>query len=233
MTPFVILHLERSGSDMLRAMLNGHPQVRCEGELFDVDGQGEGTPGEAAHNAGILARLWASDIRAPGFKLKIPAQLDAYPDVFASLTEPAADVRCIALFRQNLLKHAISKQNQMRLLARGEGPTHLAPVDVGPLHLDIDLALAYIRDTERIIRDYHPLVRRFARWHLVHYEDLITRTADVGAAVLDFLDLPAHRDLVPTTHKVTPDRLQDALANYDAVAAAMTDNGLSRFLSAP
>jgi len=146
-----------------------------------------------------------------------------------------AQVRVVRLRRDNLVKAAVS---QMRAEAHaeklrretGEGAWAIKKgmEPPGPMALDIDLLLKRIAIMER---QHQALMSAFAPEDVldIEYEEINSALDDVVQRVRDYLGVPQKAYDVPFI-KATPDRLEDALVNYDEVVAKLGYTDFARFL---
>jgi LPS sulfotransferase NodH len=146
-----------------------------------------------------------------------------------------ADVRVVRLRRDNLVKAAVS---QMRAEAHaeklrretGEGPWAIKKGMAlpGPSILDVDLLLKRIGIMEQ---KHLALMAAFAPEDVldIEYEEINTTLDGVIRRVRDYLDMPQKPYDVPFI-KATPDRLEDAVANYDIVRTRLNATPYACFL---
>ena len=131
---------------------------------------------QAAHAK--LDKIYTGTHEASGFKFKYSDQYGLYPDVYDYLLERADTVRIIHLYRQNLLKAAISKQNQLRLKRMGK-PANLGEhnyIDLGKITLDLDQAFKYMDHRQKLDSRYSEEIKRFEHKYVLAYEDLLENT---------------------------------------------------------
>ena len=137
-----------------------------------------------------------------------------------------AGVRVVRLRRDNLVKAAVS---QMRAEAHaeklrretGEGPWAIRKGMAlpGPSALDVDLLFKRIGIMEQ---KHQALMAAFAPEEVldIEYEEINIALDEVARRVRDYLEVPQKSYDVPFL-KATPDRLEDAIVNYDDVLARL------------
>lgn len=139
--PFVIFFQERTGSTLLCALLDSHPDIVCRREDFHeikshrvdphspvnpttpIDGflpqlsgfRGKVTCPTRKQILGHLYDIYSCQAKACGFKFKFPIQHKLFPDVLEELRHLASRTRFITLSRKNPLKQAVSRQNMLRI----------------------------------------------------------------------------------------------------------------------
>lgn len=251
MQPFVILFAERSGSTFLQTMLAGHPQVVCDGEVFcaNLMSNQDGRPvslgrvgrfEDGAASIAYLDEFYSPDARmyevhAAGFKFKYPSQLLLYPEVwnyFLDLNERNR-LKVVHLRRLNLLKAAISKQNQQRLW-RERRRANLAASDaysLGKLELNVSVARGYMARRQAHLDEFESRLAVFKDTIDVTYEGLLENRETSFKAVCVFLGVDPCFSPAPATKKVTADRLEDALANYDDIVEELSGTEFERYLT--
>ena len=235
-TPFVILCAARTGSTMLRHMLNSHPDVCCHGEVMTGRGL-DGFVGLDRQEAPPLTRalmdLRRSDprrfleervfdagrARAVGFKIKYEELLR--PD-YAWLLEwlkNHREIRVIHLRRENRLKRLISEVTATRVYklynvtSEAERPV-AAKISLSPQECLEDFARTEERET---------LFQRHVRHHetlQTTYEAIVSDRDDVRRRLTEFLGVSPTVLTTPTL-KLNPDDLRDVLDDYETLAAAL------------
>lgn len=258
-TPFFVWFTGRTGSTYLCDLLNSHPQIHCRKEDFseirveddaklppdakvlELNGirftRKVFTPSEILHDpspeesVNYLNRLFSTGEDACGFKLKFPNQSLAYPEVMTALGQ-IKELKVIELLRSNALKQAISLRNVDRIQQLGvsKSGNALKQVSLEPLELDIQLTLAHARYFIRTRTEFRQQIESFANVHCVTYERLLNETNETMQSVLEFLNVDPKVGLASNFQKTTPDKLVDAIANYDELVAAVTDTELEQFL---
>ncbi len=237
-TPFFLSFFGRSGSTFLVDLLDSHPDVSCLREIFHEFETEEGwtrrpqfTTRESVRAQ--LDRIYTSKYKASGFKYKYPTQYQFYPDVYEYLLERADKLHIIYLHRKNLLKAAISKQNQLRLINMGKNSnlTEKDNVDLGKIHLDIDRALGYMNLRQEYDRKYYEELKRFQHKYVLAYEDLLQDTRSVLKDVFSFLNVDSYYEASAKTVKITNDDIQKAVANYEELVQTLTGTEYEQFLT--
>lgn len=252
MTPFVILFAERSGSSFLQTMLTSHPQLVCHAEVFHLRRQ-SGKDGrrdsigrlskfaDPARSREYLEELWcseapaATEIRAVGFKYKYPTQTDLYPEVWEHLrsVDERGALKVIHLKRLNLLKAAISKQNQ-QVLWEERRVANLPSSDeytVGKLKLNISDACQYMVRRKAYLEAFERRIKNFRSRLDISYESLLEDKEETIKEVYIFLGVDTYVNTAPATKKLTADSLREALVNYDEVVHALSGTEFEEYLA--
>ena len=255
-SPFFVWFVGRSGSTYLCDLLNSHDQIYCRPEDFAeifvgdkaVDAEhivtinridffrrihrpdGDLDFPTEADSLEYLNQIYSQGSHACGFKLKHPNQFEAFPEVVGQLKQ-IPGMRLIGLQRENVLKQVVSLRNVDRLRELGMAVSGNArkSVDLGPIVLDIDLAVKHARYFERLKEALKTLARVFEHVLMVTYEQLFYEPAETNARVFEFLGVePA--EMSSKYKKVTSDNLADAVANYDELVEAVRDTELEKHL---
>lgn len=242
---FVILFEGRTGSSFTVSCLNSHPNVLCYPEVLAHRSAKEqrqllkhiflGKPLERLPFVMLNKRYFHGGIvpvqplQCVGFKTKL--QDVARVSKFHGYLHDH-NFRMIYLRRRNLIKSALSMLNAHRLVQKfGQGhwnASHKEQVQ-GAMYVSPDDLLAEL--TVRIRHEvWH---QRFfdlyaGKKRVFFYEDLVRDARAFLEGVQDFLDVPYH-DLKGVFLKNTPDRLTDAILNYDEIYALFEDTCFERF----
>lgn len=232
-TRFAIVCAARTGSTMLRTMLNSHPQIVCHGEVF--------TPGRIAGyaNANLTAdkmkarelhRLRRSDpVRfleqfvfrsdaneVVGAKLKYGVFESREFAGVATRVINDPDVLVIHLTRRNHLARIVSglrvKATKMHRVKLGQDLPVLPLVSL--TFDDMVRDITNTRKAERRFRTLfsgHPVLE-------VAYEDVHQPENECLADLQNFLGV-APAPMRPTTIKLSSGPLREALTNYEDLAA--------------
>ncbi len=229
---FALWFNQRSGSSLLRELLNDHRDVFCAPELFYREEE-FGVP-DAFERSGcatveaFLSLLFTprsspdfwerighpqlSTERAVGLKVKYE-QAIAYPLIQALRQQ---EVRMIHLVRNPLAVHAsvVSLQTVKELagdvnFAAGAAPSGLR------VRLDPEIALWEVYRIHQAQSFGRFVCRHFPTLE-VHYEDLVARRDTVLAEILGFLGVP-WQELGAPLAKALPPTLEETIENFDEV----------------
>lgn len=239
-TPFFIFFPERSGSTFLVHLLNNHPDVFCEHEVFStvrVPGKpNEFVPEitEPSQKTQLLEKIYSyQKATASGFKFKFKIQYQHYPEIYRFFLRHIDRMKMIFLYRKNLLKMAISRQNLVRLQEMGE--QHFlagdSPKSVGKLKLDLKKARAYIRRQTDELDFFLRATEVFPNRLVVSYEELCQDTNGWLQKIFRFLDVKPlpNLDQAPI-RKITEDSLDKAVENYDEMVEFFSRTRFASFL---
>jgi LPS sulfotransferase NodH len=228
--PFVVLGRSRVGSNLLRSLLNAHPQIVAFGEVFrdaktlDWDHVGYFQTGAAsamvAHDpvrfvdAHLLGR-YPRDVRAVGFKLfYYHAREGPQAGVWPWLLQ-RRDIRVIHLKRTNLLQTHVSRK---RAALTGKWVnTSGEPDKAVTLRLDYDEVLADFEQTRAWESECD---RAFASHSLlqIEYEQLASDFRAEARRLERFLGVEPHV-VHPSTFQQSTQRLAATVANYHELKA--------------
>lgn len=234
---FVVIGDARTGTSMLRHLLDAHPDVHCLGEYLSNDVAtllSQPLPRPLARFAQTFARTaWFKRVRLNRL-LRRPAAARSFG--FKALYEqlpptllPAIDrkiERHILILRRDRVRRALSLLNAEasgrwnRTLDKAEPD---ATADA-PRHVAYDDLTGAIERTERLDELWvHRLGSLAQRGFILYYEDLVTARTDSLINVFRFLgvdEAPA-QNLTPKTARMsTPRPLSYMIANIDSLYQA-------------
>jgi LPS sulfotransferase NodH len=223
-TSFVVFCQGRTGSSLLRSLLNNHPEVRCEGEIL---------ADPVADPIEFLAETAHSPAKPVfGFKVKIYQLTDAQnvdPREFLGELRDRS-YRIIYLRRNNLLRHAISNtfaEARQSYHDRSTGPRPSIAVDPAQLIGVMQRRQQHLEDEAVVLEGFDYLTVEYER-------DLLNPrqhqpTADRVFAFLGLDPVSVGTDL----SRSVSGSLADRIANYDELVAALEGTDFSRFLTDP
>lgn len=216
--PVFVLSCERSGSTLLRCILDTHSDIAAPGELLVGDlcvrlqlilertlGQVPGALGGEPPSAAVLTEVARTAggvmdryCRAKGARLwceKTPANL-AHADLLARVF-PAA--RFICLYR-----HGLDVALSCLEASRWGFMKEVAPfVAVSPENLPLAMTRNWMVKSGQLL-DFE--ARHGGRCHRLRYEDLVDEPRRHAAELLAFLDLPADPGLIDRVFEQSHDR---------------------------
>jgi hypothetical protein len=197
---------------MLLSMLNSHPRVFADSEIFrELNGRDE---------TDILKGIFTRQpvfLQAVGFKLFFSHPLDTKDSKLWTLLKEMEDLRVIHLKRNDLIKVVVSREIALKTR---KWVYHISKYEQEALSLSEKRITIDCKNAEEIINQIetwngscselfpeHPLL-------VVTYEDLVQRTSSEFKRITDFLELSYVR---PKTHyvKQNPEPLSDLVNNYD------------------
>jgi LPS sulfotransferase NodH len=232
---FVIVAARRTGSNLLCTLLDSHSEILCHHELFNPrgifqaldrrrEGFDLGTIAERDEDPrAFLDRVWREARGHPcvGFKMTHGQAEETLQHVLDDRS-----VRKIVLHRRNRVKTWVSERLAERL-DQWEVYDEDELAAVRPrLEIDVrDLREHAARNEAFYARVEGSLEETGQDFLPICYEELwIPRQ---HARLLNFLDVrPADTDLTPRSVKQGPRNLQETLANFDEVAAALRGDPL-------
>lgn len=242
---FLITCAPRTGSTMLRMMLNSHPDIVCHGEVITV--KGKPNLGKYADTLAKtdeeLAQLMAEDATrflydyvwgdpncsAIGCKIKYRQLEEQFPDLFkAVLTDK--NIKIVHLKRRNLLKRYVSN----RLAGSQKTPTVI--LERG--HQDDNAQQKIVIHVKKCIQDIEAIKQSeidFANYFAEHpvfdvyYEDLTLSDGQELNKLQVFLGVKPLA-IQPKTVKVNSNNLADLIENYDEIKRALADTIYGEYL---
>jgi len=232
MVKFIILFQGRTGSSFIRDRLYGCSRIKIDGEVFSIDAQRcfketdawtkrlklEYTQGVQYKYLQELVDFKHPDILACGVKTQFK-DVVLHPSYFFTFIEEN-QIRVIHSYRENFIKHAVSRINAERIFARDNCWNlwgNQSPLE--PLHVNIPVFDAHLQSVEwdaAVIRVFLQDIRTPV--FPLPYENLVGDEDAVFRSIFDFIEVPY--EVTPVTiKKATPDNLRLALENYDEVRA--------------
>lgn len=229
-TPFVVLGRSRVGSNLLRSLLNAHPNIVAFGEVFrdaralDWDHTGyfqqPATTAMVADDpvrfvSGRLLGRYPRDVRAVGFKLFYYHAREGRQAPLWPWLLQRRDIRVIHLKRANLLQTHVSRK-RAALTGRWVN-TSGEPDKAVTLNLDYDEILADFEQTRAWESECD---RAFAGHRLiqVEYERLAADFRAEAARLEEFLGVES-RVIEPSTFQQSTQSLAATVANYHDLKA--------------
>jgi LPS sulfotransferase NodH len=207
---FIVLSRDRTGSNMLVQMLNSHPNIAADYEIFGK------LHGKSEQN--ILDKSFTKQpfyIKAKGFKIFYYHPQDGDPETVWSLLQPMKDLYVVHLKRRNMLRTLVSSRVAYTTGVYGvrsekedaEYRKKLKPIiyDAENLREHFQQTRAWEKSGEEMFRN-HPMIS-------VDYEDLVSQRDQTFQKVTDFLGVDYRRPKTDFKKQITQ-KLQDVLENY-------------------
>lgn len=242
---FMILGQARCGSNLLRTLLNSHPNVRLNGELFSVSGIRKRPACQADPISYLNNEVFGvpgRQVDAVGFKLFYYhlQQHDGFNDysvfnptvvkrILALRSHIANDyaVSILHLTRRNLLRTIVSRElailkNEWVKRKDGAGPAESQTLILSPSQLESQFCE---------MREWENEVNQLYRHHRIlniEYETLVANTADVMSEVQAFLGLKG-QILKSKLKKQNTRNLRDTITNYDELLERFASTEWSHF----
>ncbi len=239
-TRFIILARSRTGSNLLRGLLNSHSGVLTFGEIFRNTDQVDFAVPRYETSRRMLAlyqrdplrflsehvfRRLPAQYKAVGFKLfYYHARIDPWRGVWTYL-QGMPQLRVIHLKRRNMLSTHLSRARAERsdrwVNTSGERE------ETGPIALDYEACRSDFVRTQQWEEDGDRMFREHPKLDL-YYEDLAGAMPQHLAELQSFLGLPPEA-LAPATHKQSQQPLSAAIANYAELKQAFAGTAWARF----
>jgi LPS sulfotransferase NodH len=226
---FVILAAPRTGSNLLCALLNSHPEILCHHEVFNPRGifyaldlrNGAldlGTPAERdADPFGFLARLWQipGDAGCVGFKMTRGQSEEILNKVLGDPT-----IKKIIVRRRNRVKTLVS---ELVAAATDQWELYSAADRIAcpTVSLNLDHLLQHVAENDSFYDAIYRTLESENQPHLtLEYESLCSRPEQLRA--LHFLGVAAvdHR-LTAISVKQTPTDLRKVVCNFSDIERAL------------
>lgn len=223
-TKFVIFTVGRAGSSLLVTLLQSHPQINCDNELFQ---RKLFTP---LNYLRFKERLSSKSVY--GFKL------NTYHFRIQKTEDPLQFVRDIhnagykilSLKRRNLLRQVISHMFAVhrnmfhRRSSQNQGSYPPFVVSLDKLKEELAMFESY-----RALRD--EILEHFPHFDLCYEDDLLDSAKHQMTVdnISDFLEVPSS-SVETSLRKTTPRELSSFMVNFDEVEAFLRDTKYANFL---
>ncbi|MCB0473734.1 MAG: sulfotransferase domain-containing protein [Flavobacteriaceae bacterium] len=226
---FIILAQGRTGSSLLKEVLNSHPMIHCDDEMLNK-----------AYNFSN-GNVFFPSLFLEGLSLKHPHEVygcKIKPNHLKQQTRIRDEKafilhfiqkgwKIIYLYRSNILHHALSnivaEQRRSYHLRKGESNNVTSlKVDIKRLEAGMRSRMQQLEDEERFLKDISYL-------ELNYEKDLLTNPQVGADKAFTFLGLPSvtvHTNLV----KVVNTNLEEFLENYGEVELALKDTVFEKYL---
>jgi len=218
--PFLILSTIRTGSTHLTRLLNEHPGIVCNGEVWNDQDPDYNWPGPPPKSTAEMIQAAYVDYPIRGaLKLGIDAVGCKVDDMslFGERTRLAEllalpGMRCIVLQRRNQFESLRSMLQAWETSEwqrqTGEAPAVLPPVTISPPR-----ALAFFERTERFYGKVSVLIPPEQRmW--VDYDDLVSRQEQVLGQVWQFLGVDHYTGVGAQLQRQESRPLRETVTNY-------------------
>lgn len=211
---FIVMSRSRTGSNLLMSLLNSHPNIHAEGELFS---RLNGKP-----LTRVLARTFSRQaffVKAKGFKIfYYHPQDDPSGEIWNALAA-MDDLHVIHLKRRNVLRTLVSRK-----LAGLEGRWRSDPGN--RQHSSTDVSVSFdVPELEQGFRETRAWEQAGEeRFHdhsvlTLEYESMLDRLEETSCQVLSFLGVQPQPLMSPLQKQHTRS-LRDMVVNYDDLKLA-------------
>ncbi|XP_074583026.1 uncharacterized protein LOC141839227 [Curcuma longa] len=241
---FAILSMQRSGSGWFETLMNSHPNINSNGEIFSVKERRSNMSSIIQTLDKVYNLDWYSSASknectaAVGLKWMLNQGLmDNHEEIVKYFNERR--VYAILLFRRNLLRRMVSQlANDHDRIAKQLNGKHKAHVhseyeaDVLAKYkpsINATQMMSHLRYSDECVKNALGYFND-TRHMVLYYEDLILNRTKLGD-VLDFLRLP-QRHLVSRHVKIHRKPLDKQVENWEVVVDALKGTEYESFLNA-
>lgn len=229
---FVIYTRGRTGSTVLTELLNCHPKIFCDVEIFNFLYCKSRVAFPEAYIKSCSKRATMYGKEVYGFKVKI-AQLryehkySHYDKILADLSQDGW--KFIHLKRINFLRHKLSSliaaETKVLHIREGESASNRK------IRVDFDTLFEGITYGEEVERTEEENLGRIPHIKVIYEEDLIDNamhqaTADKVFEYLELEPVPVSTNL----KRITVDSLSDMIENYSEIEDKLKERGYERYL---
>ncbi|MBK6876968.1 MAG: hypothetical protein IPG99_11125 [Ignavibacteria bacterium] len=229
---FVIYTRGRTGSTVLTELLNCHPEIFCDVEIFNFIYSGSRIKFPIPYIQSCSKRSSMFGKSVYGFKVKI-AQLRVehqYSDYDRILSELSKDGwKFIHLKRVNFLRHKLSS-----LMVAETNIFHLRNGETGEqkkINVDFDVIMEGITYGEEVERTEEENLKNIPHIKVIYETDILdnSKHQETADRIFEYLGLspqPVSTDL----KRITVDRLQDMIINYEEIEKRLKGTRFEKYL---
>lgn len=229
---FVIYTRGRTGSTVLTELLNCHPEIFCDVEIFNFLYCGSKVRFPNTYIKSCSKRSSLHKKSVYGFKVKI-AQLryeheySNYDKILSGLSEDGW--KFIHLKRVNFLRHKLSS-----LLAAETKILHIRNGDnteAKRIVVDFDTILEGIKYGEEVERIEEENLKNIPHFKVIYETDILdnSKHQETANRIFEYLDLKPH-PVSTDLKRITTDRLQDMIINYDEIDKKLRGTRFEKYL---
>jgi len=239
---FVIVSMQRSGSGWFETLLNSHPNISSNGEIFNRVDRRENISSilqtlDKLYNLDWLTSAAKNDCTA-AFGLKWMLNqgiLENHDDIVSYLNKKGVSI--IFLFRRNTLRQVISvlanDYDKDAKQLNGTHKSHVHSKEEAEIlakfkpKLDTSTLIANIRNIEKAIKDCLDHFKS-TRHMILYYEDIIGNS-NALSRVQEFLRVPV-RPLMSRQVKIHTRPLPDLIKNWEDVSSKLNGTEFAHLL---
>jgi len=230
---FVIYTRGRTGSTVLTDLLNCHPDIFCDIEIFNFLYSKGLVSFPELYIKSCSKRAAFNKKQVYGFKVKI-AQL-RYEHKYSNYEKILSDLnsdgwKFIYLKRENFLRHKLSNimsaQSQIFHIMNSDS------IKTPKIRIDCNSLLEGIKFAEEVEKTEKENLRNIPHLTLTYESDIIDNSKHQETADKVFSYLNLKTSTVSTNNKrIIPDNLEDTILNYDEVNNFFKDTEYSKYLN--
>ncbi|KAJ1292230.1 hypothetical protein BS78_02G376000 [Paspalum vaginatum] len=239
---FVIVSMQRSGSGWVETLLNSHPNISSNGEIFNRVDRRENISSilqtlDKLYNLDWFTSAAKNECTA-AFGLKWMLNqgiLENHGDIVRYLNKKGVSV--LFLFRRNTLRRLISvlanDYDRDAKQLNGTHKSHVHSKEEAEIlakfkpELDTSTLITNIRNIEKTIKDCLDHFKS-TRHMILYYEDIV-HNSNALSRVLEFLRVPMRR-LMSRQIKIHTRTLPDLVKNWEEVNMKLNGTEFARFL---
>lgn len=216
---FVMYTRGRTGSTLLTDLINCHPDILCDVEIFNFMYSNGIVKFPNKYTDSCSKRATIAGKSTYGFKVKISQLKDEhkYKDYGKILTDLNSEGwKFIYLKRENFISHMISN-----LMAAETNVYHLKKNEEGynkKIHVDGQLLLDAIKFGDETMKAEEENLRNIPHLTIVYETDLLdnSKHQETADKIFNYIGLKEHK-VSANFKKVVPKDLRETIINYDEV----------------
>ena len=241
---FIITCAPRTGSTMLRMMLNRHPHIICFGEAITLDGKpnlGRKIHKKINKTSDELAEILfgdsvnflyeyifnQEDCEAVGVKIKYRQLEEQFQEIFDKIANDKT-ISIIHLTRKNLLKRYVSN----RLSGSKKTPHVILNSQEQQAQPKVKINVQKCLEDISAVQEAESRFRKYFKNHKLFeivYEDILANRSQQMAELQEFLGVQP-KELEPKTLKINSDNLEDIVENYQELVMEIKETSYFQYL---
>jgi LPS sulfotransferase NodH len=229
---FVIYTRGRTGSTVLTELLNCHPEIFCDVEIFNFIYCGSRIKFPIPYIKSCSKRSAVYGKSVYGFKVKIAQlrvehQYSNYDKILSDLSKDGW--KFIHLKRVNFLRHKLSS-----LIATETKIFHLRNGEAGEqrkIHVDFDVIMEGITYGEEVERTEEENLKNIPHIKVIYETDILdnSKHQETADRIFEYLGLSPH-PVTTDLKRITVDRLQDMIINYEEIEKRLKGTRFEKYL---
>ena len=212
---FVILANARTGSNLLRSLLDSHPDIKAYGEIFSLLKESSTEDIWSSH----VESKKSKKIKWVGFKLFYNHPRDSSSPKIWDLIKANNSIKIIHLTREDILKMIVSKEVALKTkkYVQFDEKENTKTVSISPDK--------FLRKMDKFEKTKSKAEAAFTNHQTIHisYEDLVLNQEQTLQSVLSFLGANPLQKLSSAHKKQNPRHVRQIVDNYDELKESLAD----------
>lgn len=232
---FIIFAHWRTGSTLLTQLLNSHPEIKCDTELFNFKRFNITNGSILLPHLFIRGNSLKSKNKTYGFDLKL-YQIKKSTIKYKNSPEILIDElnrrgwKIIHLWRKNKLRQAVSNQ-----IAHKRNKWHDTldnPIKKTKINIDFDTLINEIEYDENIVSEEKEILKNFEHISINYEKDLLNQEKHQNTCnkIFRYLGLEI-KPVQAKLRKISSNKLEEEIENYLEIAEKISSTSFSHYLN--